>query len=107
MLINNYIERFKFLAIAIILLLSAIMVESSFFEQHFNESKAERFRNVLIRKDESASQLLNEIATKCLLPDAYVGLDGLYSDKRTFNEHHGVSFIVYKEKQTFSTCLTF
>ena len=101
MLINNYIERFKFLAIAIILLLSAIMVESSFFEQHFNESKAERFRNVLIRKDESASQLLNEIATKCLLPDAYVGLDGLYSDKRTFNEHHGVSFIVYKEKQTF------
>jgi two-component system, NtrC family, nitrogen regulation sensor histidine kinase NtrY len=101
LLINNYIERFKFLGIALILLLSAIMVESSFFEQHFNESKAQRFRNVLIRKDENATILLNEIAKRCQTTAAFSEIENLYTDKSNYNNRHGVSFIVYKSQQSF------
>jgi len=101
LLINNYIERFKFLGIALILLLSAIMVESSFFEQHFNESKANRFQNVLIRKEENANLLIQELAKKCMSSNDFSGIESIYSDKRNYIDRHGVSFIVYKSHQTF------
>ena len=76
------------------------MVESSFFEQHFNQSKADRFRNVLIRKDEKAAILLNEIVSKCGSLNEFSNFESLFSDKRYFFEYHGVSFIVYKSKQS-------
>ena len=99
MLINNYIDRFKFLVVAVILLLSAVMVESNFFEQHFNESKAQAFKTVLINKDVSANLLMNEIATICFQPNSFPSLEKLSTDRKNYLTSHGVSFLVYKSKQ--------
>ena len=101
MLINKYIERFKFLGIAIILLLSAVMVESNFFEQHFNQSKAERFQNVLNRKIDGSALIIYQIEKLCSGSDPFAMLDTFYLEKKQLLEKHGISFIVYRD----SNCL--
>ena len=77
------------------------MVESSFFEQHFNDSKAQRFRNVLIRKDENASILLTQIANKCNSKTNFSDIEEICLEKRNYNNRHGVSFVVYKDSLSF------
>jgi signal transduction histidine kinase len=61
LVINTYIERYKFLLLACLFLLLAMLIETNFFNHRFSKHHAQAFQNILIAKQKNAKQFIEEI----------------------------------------------
>lgn len=59
--INTYIERYKYLLLAILFLLLAMLIETNFFNHKFSKHHAKAFEKILVAKQKNAKQFITEI----------------------------------------------
>lgn len=96
-LVNNYIERYKFLLLAVLFLLLAMLIETNFFNHRFSKHHARAFEQILQAKQHNAQQLIDEICNDSRQTD-YAAYRKLYRKNSRLLVNQEMSFYVVRNK---------
>nr|HPM13723.1 hypothetical protein [Bacteroidales bacterium] len=95
LLVNNYIERYKYLLLALLFLLLAMLIETNFFNHRFSKHHAKAFEQILKAKQLNAKQFLDEICSIQNQTD-YNAYRSLYRKNSRLLVNQEMSFYVIK-----------
>lgn len=102
MVINNYIERFKFLILSLVVLLGAVLIETNVFEQRFSRSDVHSFQHVFTKKDKLAQEILEELNTEYQKKPDYSTAFNYWESNSNLLSRRGISLYVFENsKLTF------
>lgn len=94
MKINTYIERYKYLLLSAIIIFSAVLVETNYFNQKFKEKHVVLFESITHAKLEFSNSFKQKILD---IADAdFESYRNLHFDNRRLLTNQEISFIVYK-----------
>ncbi|MFO7867741.1 MAG: HAMP domain-containing sensor histidine kinase [Bacteroidales bacterium] len=93
MKIHTYIERYKFLLISGILLFSAMLVETNYFNQKFNRQHAQLFEKIIQAKQEYAQEIISDIYN--VKAPTYQAYQKITKNKNRLITNQKISFFVY------------
>lgn len=94
-LVNNYIERYKYLLLALLFLLLAMLIETNFFNHRFSKQHAKAFEQILKAKQQNAKQFIDEICSIQNQTD-YNAYRALYRKNSRLLVNQEMSFYVIK-----------
>jgi len=95
MVINNYIERFKFLILSLVILLGAILIETNVFEQKFSRSDVRSFQHVFTKKDKLAHEVLDELKNEYEKNPDYISAYNYWEANSSLIARRGISLYVF------------
>jgi len=97
MIINTYIERFKYLILSLFVFLGAILIETNIFEQRFSRNDVNNFQQVFTKKDLLADELLKDFSDAYLQNPTFYNAYEFYEDNERLLNSRGISLYVYKD----------
>lgn len=98
MIINTYIERFKFFVLSCLVFLGAILIETNVFEQRFSREDVENFQTVFTKKDLLADEVLREFSADYLNNPSFDHAYQYYEENQRLLDSRGLSLYVYENQ---------
>ncbi|MBK8808152.1 MAG: hypothetical protein IPO21_16615 [Bacteroidales bacterium] len=102
--INKYIERYKYLTLAFLFLISGIMIETNLFTRVFDKDDLGHFQNTILKKEAIAQKVLADISILIENNNKNITVDTLfelaYSLKQTL-DNRDISFVIFKNDTAF------
>ena len=95
MVVNKYIERYKFFLLSILFLLSAMLIETNFFNQRFSEKHVRAFENILQAKQNNSKKFCDELETISKNAD-FKTYRTYYKDQERLFSNQMLSFFIVK-----------
>ncbi|MDA3882226.1 MAG: ATP-binding protein [Bacteroidales bacterium] len=100
MKLHTYIERYKFLLLAGILLFSAMLVETNYFNQHFNKQHADLFQKIIHAKEQYAEDISKQVFS--VKNNDFEAYKKIYQENKRLINNQKISFFVYtKDSLTY------